>query len=88
MFLLIALNAFADGTAPAVEPAPVETTEYTPIRGSCPSYAPIKGNVTPSSREYCIFHTPGGLYYLRTDAERCFTSEDAAITAGCRKSHR
>ena len=83
------LVANADETATstlAVQAA--DTTEYAAIRGSCPGYASIKGNLTPYSEEYCIFHAPGGLYYMRTDAERCFVSEQAAEDAGCRKSRR
>ncbi|MFT5680942.1 MAG: hypothetical protein ACI8RZ_001848 [Myxococcota bacterium] len=87
--LITLLTAFADDTTPPAEvAASTERTEYESIRGSCPSYAPVKGNLTPYTTEYCIFHIPSGLYYFRTDAECCFVSSEAATTAGCRKSAR
>ena len=86
--LLTLLAALADEPTLSETAASSQQTEFDPIRGSCPSYAPVKGNLTPYSAEYCIFHVPGGLYYLRTDAERCFVSEEAAVDAGCRQSRR
>jgi hypothetical protein len=86
--LLTLLTALADEPTQTAEVEATERTEYQPIRGSCPSYAPVKGNLTPYTAEYCIFHVPGGLYYMRTDAERCFVSAEVAVAAGCRQSYR
>jgi hypothetical protein len=49
--------------------------------GSCPSWAPIKGNADSG-----IYHVPGGRYYNATKAEECFRTESAAVGAGYRKS--
>jgi micrococcal nuclease len=50
--------------------------------GDCDGY--IKGNHS-SSGEW-IYHVPAGSYYNVTKAEMCFTSEEAAVEAGYRKS--
>lgn len=47
----------------------------------CPPDHPIKGNL-PSR----IYHLAEQSTYQRTDAEICFASESAAVTAGFRKS--
>lgn len=49
--------------------------------GSCPSSHPIKANDNSG-----IFHVPGGRFYERTRAERCYTTADAAIADGYRQS--
>lgn len=49
--------------------------------GSCPSWAPIKGNA-----DSMIYHMPGQRHYDITKAEECFRTEDAAVKAGYRKS--
>lgn len=49
--------------------------------GSCPSSHPIKANDNSS-----IFHVPGGRFYERTRAERCYATPEAAITDGYRQS--
>lgn len=51
--------------------------------GSCPSWAPIKGNA-----DSMIYHMPYGAYYSVTKAEECFRTEAAAVDAGYRKSKR
>jgi hypothetical protein len=47
--------------------------------GSCPATHPIKAN-DPSH----IFHVPGGRFYERTDAVRCYSSPEAATSDGYR----
>lgn len=54
---------------------------------TCPASHPIKGNLTTRTGE-CIYHVPGGAFYLKTKPERCFHSEEAARQAGCRRSKR
>ena len=44
-----------------------------------------KGNIGSAEK---IYHMPGGSFYDRTNAEECFETEDAAKTAGYRKSSR
>ncbi len=50
-----------------------------PVNGSCPEGYPVKAN--NNSR---IFHVPGGRFYARTVAERCYASADDAIADGYR----
>lgn len=49
--------------------------------GSCPSWAPIKGNADSG-----IYHVPGQRFYKVTKAEECFRTESAAVKAGYRRS--
>ncbi|WP_434810562.1 sunset domain-containing protein [Microbacterium sp. bgisy189] len=49
--------------------------------GSCPSWAPIKGNADSG-----IYHLPSGRYYDATNPEECFRTETAARAAGYRAS--
>lgn len=56
--------------------------------GQCPPEHPIKGNFTPHSGERCIYHMIGQRWYLRTNAERCYATEDEAVQDGCRRSKR
>jgi len=48
--------------------------------GSCPASAPIK--VTKSG----LYHLPGDAYYARSKAQRCVTTEAAAVAAGYQAS--
>jgi hypothetical protein len=52
---------------------------------TCPTSHPIKGNLTTKTGE-CIYHVPGGAFYLKTKPELCFSSEGEARQAGCRRS--
>ena len=49
--------------------------------GSCPITHPIKANDNSG-----IFHVPGGRFYDRTGAERCYTSAEAASADGYRQA--
>ena len=49
--------------------------------GSCPDGYPIKANDNSG-----IFHIPGGRFYDRTKAERCYSDADAAIADGYRRA--
>lgn len=49
--------------------------------GSCPLSHPIKANDNSG-----IFHVPGGRFYERTKAERCYQSAEAALADGYRRA--
>ncbi|MFT4975817.1 MAG: hypothetical protein ACI8S6_001710 [Myxococcota bacterium] len=85
LLLITALHAEdPTPTATATATQRVGDHERWPIGMDCPSHAPIKGNLTPHSDEYCIYHVPSGEYYRQTRPERCFVTEEAALAAGCR----
>ncbi len=60
---------------------PADTDWVLPIDGQCPEGYPIKANDT--SR---IFHVPGGRFYDRTVAERCYANTEAAERDGYRRA--
>jgi hypothetical protein len=49
--------------------------------GSCPQSHPIKANDNSG-----IFHIPGGRFYERTRAERCYATAEAAVADGYRQA--
>lgn len=58
------------------------TTWVAPLDdGTCPDGYPIKANDNSG-----IFHVPGGRFYERTKAERCYASADDAAADGYRRS--
>ncbi len=61
---------------PAAEPAPLWVA---PVNGTCPDGYPVKANDNSG-----IFHVPGGRFYDRTVAERCYASAEAAVSDGYR----
>ncbi len=68
-------------TEPAVDvaaqiPAPLW---LAPVNGTCPDGYPVKAN--DNSR---IFHVPGGRFYARTVAERCYANAEDAVADGYR----
>ncbi|HXY95136.1 MAG TPA: hypothetical protein VEP49_21940 [Acidimicrobiia bacterium] len=60
--------------APASAPPWVE-----PDAGACPASHPVKAKLASG-----IFHLPGGANYDRTQADRCYASEEAAVADGLR----
>ena len=50
-----------------------------PVNGDCPDGYPVKANDNSG-----IFHVPGGRFYDRTVAERCYASADDALADGYR----
>ena len=50
-----------------------------PSGGACPVSHPIKANDNSG-----IYHVPGGRFYERTGAERCYASTDDAEADGYR----
>ena len=71
------------GVVTEANSAPAQSASFAPTDGQCGGK--IKGNVGSSEN---IYHMPGGSFYDRTDAELCFTTEAAAVSAGFRKSSR
>jgi hypothetical protein len=63
---------------PGVDPA---AAWIVPTDGQCPLTHPVKAN--DKSR---IYHVPGGRFYERTGAERCYVTPDAAETDGYRRA--
>lgn len=50
-----------------------------PADGTCPLSHPVKANDNSG-----IFHVPGGRFYDRTKAERCYATPEAATADGYR----
>ena len=70
--------------APAAVPNIVANTGRSwiePVDGTCPIDHPVKLNENSG-----IFHVPGGRFYERTRADRCYTSAEAAETDGYRQA--
>lgn len=55
------------------------TRWVSPVDGECPDGYPLKANDNSG-----IFHVPGGRFYARTVAERCYASAEDAIADGYR----
>ncbi len=72
-------DAPAATTAEPASPEPVPWVETDD--GSCPESHPVKGNVSSG-----IYHVPGGRFYQRTKAERCYCDTAAAEADGLRAS--
>ena len=51
----------------------------TVTNGTCPDGYPIKANESSG-----IFHVPGGRFYARTTADRCYASAEDAVADGYR----
>ncbi len=78
-----------DTPTPSLAPTPPSSGggSSPPASGnSCPSDAPIKGNLSSSGE--LIYHRPGDQYYNQTNPEECFASESDAQAAGYRASQR
>ena len=69
----------AETTPPvaATDAEPAGQRWKPPVNGDCPDGYPLKAN--DNSR---IFHSPGGRFYARTVAERCYANADDAIADG------
>ena len=50
-----------------------------PVNGECPEGYPVKANDNSK-----IFHVPGGRFYARTVAERCYVDAHDAVADGYR----
>jgi hypothetical protein len=70
----------ADAAWPAIITDDSPTTTWTvPVDGQCPVDHPLKAS--DNSR---IFHVPGGRFYDRTKAQRCYADGADAIADGYR----
>ena len=68
--------------APAAEPAAEPVRDWLPpVDGECPPGYPIKANDNSH-----IYHVPGGRFYARPIAERCYATEEAAQRDGYRQA--
>ena len=73
--------------SPEPRPAPAEKSKTAapaerwvpPVDGGCPDGYPVKANDNSG-----IFHVPGGRFYDRTVAERCYANAEDAIADGYR----
>jgi len=64
----------------ATEESPVDGARWVePVEGGCPLSHPIKANSNSG-----IYHEPGGRFYDRTQAERCYAEAAAAEADGYR----
>lgn len=77
--------AFADAAADADDAAGAPEADddsarwVEPVDGSCPISHPVKANDNSG-----IYHVPGGRFYDRTGAERCYARAEDAETDGYR----
>ncbi len=63
-------------------PRPAQSSWQEPSDdGTCPTTHPIKGKLASG-----IYHVPGGANYDRTQADRCYVDEEAALRDGLRRS--
>lgn len=65
---------------PAAAPTPAPDWA-APVEGVCPDGYPIKANENSH-----IYHVPGGRFYDRTIAERCYATGAAAERDGYRRA--
>jgi hypothetical protein len=65
--------------APDATPTSEAATWKAPVDGNCPDGYPLKANDNSG-----IFHSPGGRFYDRTVAERCYARAEDAIADGYR----
>ena len=69
----------ADSTDTDSMPAEPPERWKAPVNGECPDGYLVKANDNSG-----IFHVPGGRFYARTVAERCYANADDAISDGYR----
>jgi hypothetical protein len=69
----------ATPTEPAATPAAAAPLWVGPVDGACPDGYPVKANDNSG-----IYHVPGGRFYDRTVAERCYANADDALADGYR----
>ena len=62
------------------KPVPADAPRWVvPVNGDCPDGYPVKANDNSG-----IYHVPGGRFYDRTVAERCYANADDALADGYR----
>lgn len=72
-------NPTKTSTATATEAAPPAQRWVAPAEGGCPDGYPVKANDSSG-----IFHVPGGRFYTRSGADRCYANPDDAVADGYR----
>lgn len=72
-------DAAREPSASDPAPAPDGAGWVAPDNGTCPLTHPIKANDNSG-----IYHEPGGRFYERTRAERCYSTAEAATADGYR----
>ena len=76
------VEAATPAATAAAEPAADSPVDWVlPVDGVCPAGYPIKANDNSH-----IFHVPGGRFYDRTVAERCYATAEAAERDGYRRA--
>jgi hypothetical protein len=68
-----------NGTAP---PVAAVAAWVSPANGTCPAGYPVK------AARSGVYHLPGGTFYERTTADRCYATAAAAEADGYRASKR
>lgn len=72
----------AENKATGTTATTAANTTTTPQAADGSTDCPIKGSKSK------IYHLKGGAFYERTNADKCFTTEDEALAAGYKKSSR
>lgn len=72
LVVALVLLALADG-----RPGVIPDTPW-----SCPASHPIKSYVMQSGRR--VYHMPGSIWYEEASPERCYATEEEALTDGSR----
>lgn len=67
--------------APKPAPAPAAPSWVEPVDGAAPEGYPIKVSVKSG-----IYHVPGGRFYDRSSADRCYASVEQAEADGYRRA--
>ena len=75
----IPVEPFAPETVAEAPPSDSAALWVAPVDGACPEGYPVKANDNSG-----IFHVPGGRFYTRTVAERCYANADDAVADGYR----
>jgi hypothetical protein len=75
----VKLDEQVDEAVPNGDGGPTIQIWVAPVQGLCPATHPVKVNVHSG-----IYHVPGGRFYDRTRAERCYPDAGAAEADGYR----
>ena len=76
--------AATDAASKPAASAPADSKAWVEPNGhSCPASHPVKAKMSSK-----IFHVPGGANYERTNPDRCYRDEAAAVADGLRKAAR
>jgi hypothetical protein len=76
-------QAQSEATSAAVSAGGATAAWVKPSGGVCPDTHPVKAKMTSK-----LFHLPGMFAYARTNPDRCYKDEDAAVEDGLTKAKR